>query len=59
MSFVKSRVLDELIERVLGCRSTVFGLGTTDVALRGGHRFVTKQLHQRVDVDVGVESSVA
>ena len=51
---MRSRLLEELIERVLGCRSTVFGPGTTDVALRGGHRFVTEQLHQRVDADVGV-----
>jgi hypothetical protein len=48
------RLRDELIERVLRCRRTVFGPGTTDVPLRGGHRFVTEQLHQRVDADVGV-----
>ena len=39
---------------VLGCGSTVFGPGTIDVTLRGGHRFVTEEVHQGVDADIGV-----
>ncbi len=37
----------QFIERVLRCSGTVLSAGSADVALRGGHRFVTEQLHQR------------
>jgi hypothetical protein len=45
---------EKAVERVLFSGGAGVGAGAIDVSLRGDHGLVAKELHQRVDADIGV-----
>ena len=54
MTVVSFGSADDLVQAAFRGSVSGVGSGGADVALGGGHRFVTQQVHQDVDADICV-----